>query len=159
MIVGALRALLPKSSGDAVADANTVLNSNYPLGGKRPARLNVGGLAVKNGSATFGYDFGEFLARACLRYEDRVIAKELLTGIKEPVVLLVFSNATQNAEGMRVTFDPRRAWLNTPGGPVMFNALKVRAAVEGGVPLDPASNEARVAKHLRIKLARKETKK
>ena len=159
MLVIALRSLLPKPSGDAVADANTALNSNYPLGGKSPARLNVGGLVVKAGRATFGYDFRAFLTRARLRHEDKVVTTEILTGLTEPVVLLVFANATQNAQGMRVSFDPRRAWLNTPGGPVIFNALKVRAAVMGDGTLDPASNEVRVAKQLRIKLARKETKK
>jgi hypothetical protein len=159
MIVVALRALLPNPCGDAATDANTALNSNYPLGGAKPARLNVGGLVVNAGRATFSYDYGAFLSGIGLRPEDKVVATEVLGGLTEPVVLLVFANATQNAERLRVTFDPRRAWLNIPGGPVLFNALKLRAAVAGDGTLDSASNEARVAKQLRIKLPRKEARK
>lgn len=159
MIVVALRAVLPNACGDAATDANTALNSNYLLGGVKPARLNVGGLVVKDGRATFSYDFGTFLSGAGLRHEERAVATEVLDGLTEPVVLLVFANATHNAEGLRVTFDPRRAWLNTPGGPILFNALKLRAAVAGDGLLNPASNEARVVKQLRIKRPRKEAKK
>ena len=67
--------------------------------------------------------------------------------------------AACGAAGLRATFDPRRTWLNTPGGPILFNALKLRAAVAGNEKLDPDSNEARVAKLLRIKLTRKEASK
>jgi hypothetical protein len=145
MIAHAFRKLLSARTGDARADAHLVLTSSHatPKGIKR---LNSGGAVVKPGrDALLDADFG-------LPLGEKVLANEVLTGLIGPCILLTFTNALHAVDSIRVTHDPRRAWVNTPGGPILFDATLVRRSATGDTELDRAGNEARAAKECRIKV-------
>ena len=130
--------------------ANEVLHSNHETPGDKVKRLTIGvAMVVKEDRVVMNKDYG-FAADVVDKTSRELLREEILEGLGEPTILLLFTQALVDPLDLTVTYDPRRARLISPGGVITFDATKLRRG-----DFEDGSSEARVAKLTSIRKEKK----
>ena len=126
--------------------AKIILHANHTTPDGKVKRLTKGvAMVVKSDRIVMNKDYG-FAVDVIEKTSRELLRGEILQGLDEATIMLLFTQALIDPFDLTVTHDPRRARLITPGGTITFDATRLR---QGN--FEDGSSEARVAKMTSIK--------
>ncbi len=132
------------------APAKDIMHNMHTTPDGKTKRLTIGvAMVVKTDRIVMNKDYG-FTADVVEKTSRELLREEILEGLDEATIMLLFTQALVDPFDLTVTYDPRRARLITPGGTITFDATKLRQG-----DFEDGSSEARVAKMTSIKKGKK----